>query len=138
MTDEEEMKEFAQRIKSMGIENKPHGLKPCPFCGFEEASMGYDRTVACGNCGAKGPWDKDAYDGAGDEQEMWNHRSLPKWERRSESPETDRMMEADRHHWDGEEMVSITAYMRMFSMACEMEAERDAYRRQVSTQSNNG
>lgn len=74
MTDEEEMKEFAQRIKSVGIENKPHGLKPCPFCGFEEASMGYDRTVACGNCGAKGPWDKDAYDGAGDEQEMWNHR----------------------------------------------------------------
>ena len=100
--------------------------------------MGHDRTVACGNCGAKGPWDKDAYDGAGDEQEMWNHRRFQKWERRSESPETDRMMEADRHHWEGEEMVSITAYMRMFSMAREMEEERDAYRRQVSTQSNNG
>lgn len=114
------------------------GLKHCPFCGFEEASMGHDRTVACGNCGAKGPWDKDAYDSAGDEQEMWNHRRFPKWERRSESPETDRMMEADRHHWEGEEMVSITAYMRMFSMAREMEEERDAYRRQVSTQSNNG
>lgn len=26
------------------------------------------------NCGAKGPWDKDAYDGAGNEQEMWNAR----------------------------------------------------------------
>jgi hypothetical protein len=43
------------------------GLKHCPFCGFEEASMGYDRTVACGNCGAKGPWDNDAYAGAGDD-----------------------------------------------------------------------
>lgn len=53
------------------------GLKHCPFCGFEETSMGYDRTVTCGNCGAKGPWDKDAYDGAGDEQEMWNHRRVP-------------------------------------------------------------
>lgn len=38
--------------------------------------MGIDRTVTCGNCGAKGPWDSEAYDGAGDEQEMWNHRRI--------------------------------------------------------------
>jgi hypothetical protein len=63
------------------------GLKHCPFCGFEEASMGHDRTVACGNCGAKGPWDKDAYDGAGDEQEMWN--------RRREAPTTSEVSEED-------------------------------------------
>ena len=49
-------------------------LRDCPFCGMEEPHMGIDGTVTCGNCGAKGPWDKDAYDGAGNEQEMWNAR----------------------------------------------------------------
>ena len=43
-----------------------------------------------------------------------------------ESPETDQLMEADRHHWEGEEYVSITAYMRMFAMARCMEEERNA------------
>ena len=46
--------------------------------------------------------------------------------RKPESPETDQLMEADRHHWDGEEYVSITAYMRMFAMARLMEEERNA------------
>lgn len=41
---------------------------------MEEPHMGIDGTVTCGNCGAKGPWDRDAYDGAGNEQEMWNAR----------------------------------------------------------------
>ena len=50
-------------------------------------------------------------------------------ERRSESPETDQMMEADRIHWENEQEVSITAYMRMFCLARRMEEERDAYRR---------
>jgi len=50
------------------------GLLPCPFCDFEEPHMGIDGNVTCGNCGAKGPWDKDAYDDAGNEQEMWNER----------------------------------------------------------------
>ena len=36
--------------------------------------MGIDGNVTCGNCGAKGPWDRDAYAGAGNEQEMWNER----------------------------------------------------------------
>lgn len=91
--------------------------------------MGIDRTVTCGNCGAKGPWDAEAYDGAGDEQEMWNHRRLRKLERRPESPETDQLIEADRHHWEDNEEVSITAYMRMFAWARELEEERDAYKR---------
>ena len=42
-------------------------------------------------------------------------------ERRSESPETDQMMEADRIHWENEQEVSITAYMRMFCLARRME-----------------
>jgi hypothetical protein len=49
-------------------------LRECPFCGHEEPHAGIDGIVTCGNCGAKGPWDKEAYDGAGNEQEMWNSR----------------------------------------------------------------
>lgn len=49
-----------------------NALRDCPFCGAEEPHMGVDGTVTCGNCGAKGPWDREAYDGAGNEQEMWN------------------------------------------------------------------
>lgn len=54
-----------------------NALMDCPFCGMEEPHMGIDGVVTCGNCGAKGPWDKDAYDGAGNEQEMWNKRDSP-------------------------------------------------------------
>lgn len=122
------------------------GLLACPFCGFEEPSMGIDRSVTCGNCGAKGPWDRDAWGLESDrppedEQEMWNRRrsvmefrspreiaELAEALRLKESPETDQMMEADRMHWENEQEVSITAYMRMFCMARRMEEERNAFR----------
>jgi len=43
----------------------------------------------------------------------------------NDTPETDRMMEEDRHHWEDEETVFITAYLRMVSMARQMEWERN-------------
>ena len=49
-------------------------LRECPFCGEDEPHVAVDGTVSCGNCSARGPWDRDAYDGAGDPLEMWNAR----------------------------------------------------------------
>lgn len=49
-------------------------LRACPFCGMEKAQLSIDGTVECGNCGTKGPWDRDAYGGFLNEHEMWNAR----------------------------------------------------------------